>query len=89
MERKTKLHTSVKASNGLKFLLMDPNVTASIAASFDDIEKIVLQIQRDVAKEGDDEKTLQVVKGTNAITEALLLFKVEGEADIRSQQNSK
>lgn len=88
MARKSSLHFNPDASNGLKDLLLDSNVTTGVHAAYEHIEKITLQLQRDTAAKGDDETTLQVLKGSNVLLNSLLLFKNEGAKDLEAEKNS-
>lgn len=86
---KKALHLSVSASNEMKALLLDTSITTSIAKSYPDWEKIAAQVQRDISVKGDDEETLQVIKGLKRIFETALLFKTEGEHDIKAEKLSQ
>lgn len=76
------------ASRGMRELLLDSSITKSIARSFDRYELVLLQVQRDLAEKGDDDLTLQTLKGLGAITETLKLFQAEGLMDIAEQEKN-
>lgn len=86
MEKKDNTHTQVSCSNAMKDLLLDPGNTVRIATSYDAIEKVFHQIMLDVTAGGDDEKSLQVMKGLNHAKNVLLLFRQEGEIDLKASQ---
>lgn len=87
-EEKEELHCAVQASNGLKNLLMDTDITTAIAAAYPAVEKVMLQIQRDVSALNDDDLLVQVAKGLRRIDETLLLFWKEGQEDLAKERDS-
>ena len=82
---KEQIHINVEASNGLKALLLDSDITTTIAKAYDSVERVFLQVQRDLAEKLDDDTTLQILKGLAKLDNTLKLFKAEGEQDIRNE----
>jgi hypothetical protein len=81
--KKKVLYVSTNCSNELKDLLLRPQVTKDIALSYDSIEKVMLQVQRDTVATGNDEEILQVIKGLKKIDNVLKLFAAEGRYDLK------
>ena len=81
--KKKVLHISTNCSNELKDLLLRPQVTKDIAMSYDSVEKVMLQVQRDTVASGNDEEILQVIKGLKKIDNVLKLFAAEGKHDLK------
>lgn len=67
-------------------LLLNPEITISITKAYPAIEKVFHQIMLDTANNGDDEKTLQVLKGLYTAKDTLLLFAKEGENDLEKEK---
>ena len=83
---KDRVRINCAASNGLKSLLMDRDITTSVAGAYPDVKRVMLQLQVDLTEIGDDELTLQVIKGIRYIDEVLMLFTAEGKADITAER---
>ena len=72
----------------MKDLLLQPEVTTAIATTYEFYERISLQLQRDVSAKGNDDETIQVIKGLQRLDDVLLLFREEGKADIQAEKES-
>ena len=83
--RKTKRHVAAEVTNGMSALLLDARVTKDVYLSYDSIEKIIFQAQRDVAmKSTSDDERLSLIKSLSIIDNTLKLFAAEGEFDSRA-----
>lgn len=81
---KKRLHVNTSCSNELKALLLQPQVTKDIAQCYASVEKVLLQVQRDIISNGNDEEILQVIKGLKSIDNVLKLFATEGAHDLQA-----
>lgn len=81
--KKKQLHVQTNCSNEMKALLLQPGITKDIAQCYDSVEKVMLQVQRDVTSGNNDEEILQVIKGLKKLDNVLKLFAAEGSHDLR------
>lgn len=86
MAIKDKIRINVDASNGLKALLMDSDITITVAKAYPAVERVFLQLQRDLTEKLDDETTLQVLKGLSKLDNTLKLFRAEGNLDLEAEK---
>lgn len=80
----------MKASNGLKSLLCDTKITTDILRAKESLELVARQVQRDVmsgAKDDRDDGWKQII-GLDLVLEQILLFSMEGAADLVAEQAS-
>lgn len=83
-QKKDKTNVASKGSNGMVDLMLDPSITSSVAISYPILEKILMQMQRDVTQKGtSDEEMLRAIKGIQMVDDVLKLFRAEGEIDIK------
>ena len=80
---KTQLRIQSQCSNEMKALLLQPSITKDIAQCYTSVEKVMLQVQRDVTSGHNDEEILQVIKGLKKLDNVLKLFAAEGNHDLR------
>jgi hypothetical protein len=82
--KKKGLRVTTACSNEMKDLLLQPGITKDIAQCYPSVEKVMLQVQRDITSGNNDEEILQVIKGLKKIDNVLKLFAAEGEHDLRA-----
>ncbi len=89
LRRKTRLHIQVQTANGMSELLLSPDTTIAIAGAYPAIERVLLQLtQETAAMEGDDDRTLGVLRGIKSVHDIFRLFREEGLRDLQAEEAS-
>lgn len=90
LPKKDKILTSVSnPSKGMQDLLLDPYTTRPLFSAAPAIDRVLLQVQRDLASKNlSDEELGAYVKAINAVGNTFIRFRDEGEAEYKDEQRN-